>query len=192
MTICRRGRRRYFSPLDDLRLLVVFLFGMFAAGLLSFTFFAVALGRPALDSHDLVTRSQHDATPSGYVQGSAPSDSTIRLTIAMPQNNMSGLHAALLDVSDPDSPNYGKHLSKDEVSQSTLKSSGIQYADTTTTAGSICCSEARKCPSRDRLAEQERHYCNEWHASRRRDDDRSPCGESEHLVGCELHDIHPH
>ncbi|RPD64099.1 family S53 protease-like protein [Lentinus tigrinus ALCF2SS1-7] len=35
----------------------------------------------------------------------------------MPQNNVSGLHAALLDVSNPSSPNYGKHLSKDEVTR---------------------------------------------------------------------------
>ncbi|KAI0718016.1 subtilisin-like protein [Cerioporus squamosus] len=90
---------------------------MLAAGLLSFTFFAVTLGRPASDSHDLVTRSQHDVTPAGFIEGGAPSEGMVRLTIAMPQNNITGLHAAVLDVSDPYSPNYGKHLSKDELSQ---------------------------------------------------------------------------
>ncbi|RDX50913.1 subtilisin-like protein [Lentinus brumalis] len=90
---------------------------MLAAGLLSFILFAVALGRPASDSHELITRSQHDVTPSGFIEGEAPSDGIVRLTVAMPQSNISGLHTALLDVSDPYSPNYGKHLSKDELAQ---------------------------------------------------------------------------
>ncbi len=88
---------------------------MLAAGLLSFILFAVALGRPPSDSHELITRSQHDVTPSGFIEGGAPSDGIVRLTVAMPQSNIGGLHTALLDVSDPYSPNYGKHLSKDEV-----------------------------------------------------------------------------
>lgn len=43
-------------------------------------------------------------------------DASICLTFALNPHNMNGLHAALMHVSDPASPNYGKHLSKDEVS----------------------------------------------------------------------------
>ncbi|RPD69200.1 family S53 protease-like protein [Lentinus tigrinus ALCF2SS1-7] len=45
----------------------------------------------------------------------APSTSSLQLTLALPPTNIDGLHAALYDVSDPKSPNYGKHLSKAEV-----------------------------------------------------------------------------
>ncbi|KAI0693677.1 Pro-kumamolisin, activation domain-containing protein [Cerioporus squamosus] len=45
----------------------------------------------------------------------ASSTSSVQLTLALPPTNINGLHAALYDVSDPKSPNYGKHLSKSEV-----------------------------------------------------------------------------
>ncbi|OSD07615.1 family S53 protease [Trametes coccinea BRFM310] len=41
--------------------------------------------------------------------------SSVQLTFGLPATNMEGLHAALYDVSDPKSANYGKHLSKAEV-----------------------------------------------------------------------------
>ncbi|RPD54237.1 family S53 protease [Lentinus tigrinus ALCF2SS1-7] len=47
----------------------------------------------------------HPAVPS----------SSLQLTLVLPPTNIDGLHAALYDVSDPKSPNYGKHLSKAEV-----------------------------------------------------------------------------
>ena len=47
----------------------------------------------------------------------ASPESTVTLTFALPPNNSDGLHAALMDVSDPASPKYGKHLSKSEVSE---------------------------------------------------------------------------
>ncbi|RPD61265.1 subtilisin-like protein [Lentinus tigrinus ALCF2SS1-6] len=43
----------------------------------------------------------------------------MRLTIAMPQVNESGLYTALLDVSDPTSKNYGRHLSAKEIGRYT-------------------------------------------------------------------------
>ncbi|KAI0331459.1 family S53 protease-like protein [Cubamyces sp. BRFM 1775] len=45
----------------------------------------------------------------------AVSTSTLQLTLVLPPTNIDGLHAALYDVSDPKSPNYGKHLSKSDV-----------------------------------------------------------------------------
>ncbi len=45
----------------------------------------------------------------------ASSTLSIQLTLALPPTNIDGLHAVLYDVSDPKSPNYGKHLSKSEV-----------------------------------------------------------------------------
>jgi hypothetical protein len=40
----------------------------------------------------------------------------LNLKIALTQSDLSGLEKALYDVSTPSSPNYGKHLSKEEVS----------------------------------------------------------------------------
>ncbi|KAI0690231.1 peptidase S8/S53 domain-containing protein [Cerioporus squamosus] len=59
--------------------------------------------------------------PAGYApHDTAPHpDQDIRLTIAMPQVNESGLYSALLDVSDPASKNYRRHLSALEVGQYT-------------------------------------------------------------------------
>ncbi|KAI0752884.1 peptidase S8/S53 domain-containing protein [Daedaleopsis nitida] len=45
----------------------------------------------------------------------ASPEASISLTLALPSSNMDGLHAALMDVSDPKSSKYGKHLSKAEV-----------------------------------------------------------------------------
>ena len=66
---------------------------------------------------ELVVRSQLPAAPSGFVPQvlAVLPDELVQLTIALPQSNISGLHGALLEVSNPDHPNYGKHLSKVEV-----------------------------------------------------------------------------
>ena len=40
----------------------------------------------------------------------------IHLIIGLPQTNISSLELALTDVSDPNSPKYGQHLSKSDVS----------------------------------------------------------------------------
>ncbi|TFK88148.1 family S53 protease [Polyporus arcularius HHB13444] len=59
--------------------------------------------------------------PAGYApHDTAPQpDQELRLTIAVPQVNESGLYVALLDVSDPASKNYGLHLSAAELGQYT-------------------------------------------------------------------------
>ena len=88
---------------------------MVAAGLLFFLL-PVVLGRPATTPLELVVRSQRPGPPVGFSKGAVLPEETIRLTIAMVQPNVSGLQTALLDVSNPSSANYGRHLSKDEVS----------------------------------------------------------------------------
>ena len=94
---------------------------MVAAGLLALSALVpLALGRPSATHSRFVLRDQHSAVPLGF-KSHGGDDSQflppgmLRLTIALPQQNATGLHAALLDVSDPASENYGHHLSKEEV-----------------------------------------------------------------------------
>ena len=87
---------------------------MHAAVLLLLSTFSAALGRPTHD-RGLVVRSQLETPPVGYVAADAPTGESIKLTVAMPQNNVAGLHSAVLGVSDPSLANYRRHLSKSEV-----------------------------------------------------------------------------
>ena len=64
----------------------------------------------------MFVRSSRSDVPAGFVyQGAAPADKSIPLRIALVQNNIGGLEKALEDVSNPSSPDYGNHLSKEEV-----------------------------------------------------------------------------
>ncbi|CDO77343.1 hypothetical protein BN946_scf184786.g3 [Trametes cinnabarina] len=51
------------------------------------------------------------------MKGPAPAEQSLKLRFALKQNDPDGLIDALYEVSDPDSPKYGKHLSKAEVEQ---------------------------------------------------------------------------
>lgn len=54
--------------------------------------------------------------PRGWVKQTAPRpEHNIVLRIALPQPNFSILEKHLYEVSDPDHPRYGAHLSKEEV-----------------------------------------------------------------------------
>ncbi|KAJ7044783.1 tripeptidyl peptidase A [Mycena alexandri] len=56
------------------------------------------------------------ATPHSWTRlGRAPSDHSIRLRIAILQQDFSGLEKALYEISDPDHHRYGAHMSKEEV-----------------------------------------------------------------------------
>ncbi|KAI0331226.1 subtilisin-like protein [Cubamyces sp. BRFM 1775] len=88
---------------------------MVAAGLLFFTFFAVALARPTTHDGFHVYERRADV-PKGFAyRGQASPDATLNLRIALAQSNPAGLEAALYDVSTPGSSNYRKHLSKAQV-----------------------------------------------------------------------------
>ncbi|KAI0366840.1 subtilisin-like protein [Pilatotrama ljubarskyi] len=89
---------------------------MVAAGLLVLSLFTLALGKPlSLDGDRLFVRSQVDVPRGFSYVGKASAEKTLNLRIALVQNNVTGLEAALYDVSDPKSENYGHHLSKSEV-----------------------------------------------------------------------------
>ena len=89
---------------------------MVAAGLLVLSLFTLALGKPLSQSAErLVVRSQVDVPRGFSYVGKASAEKTLNLRIALVQNNTTGLEAALYDVSDPKSENYGHHLSKAEV-----------------------------------------------------------------------------
>ncbi|CAK5267479.1 unnamed protein product [Mycena citricolor] len=61
-------------------------------------------------------RARSEGVPVGFASlGAAPSSQSIKLRIALVSSNTSGLEQTLLDVSDPSSPNYGQHLTKDQV-----------------------------------------------------------------------------
>lgn len=54
--------------------------------------------------------------PKGWVkQLPAPTDHIINLRIGLPQPNFNVLESHLYEISDPDHPRYGAHLSKEEV-----------------------------------------------------------------------------
>ena len=100
---------------------------MIAAGLLALSLLQLAAGRPNPTSQNfkLVRRGQ-DSLPVGFTKGGKSNHFPFMTTmvIALPQNNVTGLHAALEDVSNPSSENYGKHLSKAEVSCNSIDFTG--------------------------------------------------------------------
>ncbi|KAH9941646.1 family S53 protease [Epithele typhae] len=124
---------------------------MFAAALLIVSLLPTTiLGLPAYNPHAKVVRRQLTGPPSGFIKGGdANDDDLITLSLALPQSNVAGLHAAVLAVSDPSSANYGKHYSKADVDAlvapkpesvaavtSWLNKNGIA-ANTTTGAGDV-------------------------------------------------------
>lgn len=65
----------------------------------------------------MIIHSKRSETPAGFAQqGSASANQTLPLRIAIKQSNITGLEQALYDVSTPKSANYGKHLTKEQVS----------------------------------------------------------------------------
>ena len=60
------------------------------------------------------------SVPVGFTSnGAAPSDATLKLRLALVHSDDAGLIDSLYDVSSPESANYGKYLSKEEVRRST-------------------------------------------------------------------------
>ena len=82
-----------------------------------FTSLAVATPLSSLYSRDLLVHESRDLLPTGFsLVGPAASQTPLKLRIALSQSNPDAIVAALLNVSDPSSGKYGKHLSKSEVS----------------------------------------------------------------------------
>ncbi|KDR71935.1 hypothetical protein GALMADRAFT_74434 [Galerina marginata CBS 339.88] len=77
-------------------------------------FVAAALGNPLFLNK--IVHDQRSSAPDGFIQqGVPPQDQTIKLRVALHQNNIAGLEDALMAVSTPGNQLYGQHLSKEEV-----------------------------------------------------------------------------
>ncbi|THG98674.1 hypothetical protein EW026_g3567 [Hermanssonia centrifuga] len=88
---------------------------MVASTLFLLSLFTLALGNP-LSRRIMQVHESRGEVPEGFVQqGAAPPDTVLKMRIALTQNNIDGLHEALMDVSTPSSPLYGQHLSKSKV-----------------------------------------------------------------------------
>lgn len=88
---------------------------MVAANILAFSLFAMAMANP-MQRRAMKVHEVRPEVPAGFVKVATASPSTtLRMRIALAQSNPSGLTDALMDVSTPDSANYGQHLTKEEV-----------------------------------------------------------------------------
>ncbi|PCH39539.1 family S53 protease-like protein [Wolfiporia cocos MD-104 SS10] len=89
---------------------------MFFSGTIVAALCMLAQGTPL--SLNLQVHESRASVPKGFIlQGPASSDMLLSLRIALAQNNVDGLIAALYEVSTPTSSLYGQHLSKAEVEQ---------------------------------------------------------------------------
>ncbi|KAJ7639487.1 family S53 protease [Roridomyces roridus] len=87
---------------------------MARVSLLLASFVSLAVASPAFKT--FIAQETIPSAPEGFANlGPAAVDAVMNLRMALPSKDAAGLHAALLDVSDPKSANYGKHLSKDEA-----------------------------------------------------------------------------
>jgi tripeptidyl-peptidase-1 len=91
---------------------------LFTVLALSYPSFILASPAPAsAQFSNMVVHDSRDAVPQGFViQGPTSPEKTINIRIAMSSNNMAGLEERLYAVSTPGSADYGKHLSKEDVS----------------------------------------------------------------------------
>ncbi|KZP30472.1 subtilisin-like protein [Athelia psychrophila] len=65
---------------------------------------------------DLSVKHSWAAVPSGWeLQGPAPEEHRINLRVGLKQDKLEELIASLYEVSEPEHPKYGKHLSVEEV-----------------------------------------------------------------------------
>ncbi|PSR75788.1 hypothetical protein PHLCEN_2v8905 [Hermanssonia centrifuga] len=75
-----------------------------------------AWGSPSLSPH--VRHETRRSLPHGWVPiRRAPSDTVLPLRIGLVQPNLADIESLLLDVSHPESPNYGNHWSPAKVAQ---------------------------------------------------------------------------
>ncbi|KAI0769591.1 family S53 protease [Trametes elegans] len=76
----------------------------------------IAFSQARSEARRMQVLESRSEVPQGFVfSGAAPPTTTLQLRLALTQSDIPGLHKALYDVSDPDSPHYGQHLTKAEV-----------------------------------------------------------------------------
>ena len=80
-------------------------------------FAATALALPSVPAtHRL--HEKRDFISADWIRGKeVPHDALLPVRIGMSQQNLDRGHDLLMDVSDPDSPKYGKHYSAEEVAE---------------------------------------------------------------------------
>ncbi|KAI0761500.1 family S53 protease [Trametes elegans] len=89
---------------------------MITVSFLFISLLTIALGKPA--GRSLQLHEAREDVPQGFsLRGAAPAGTTLKLRLALVQSDFAGLEERLYDVSTPSSPNYGNHLSKEEVEQ---------------------------------------------------------------------------
>ncbi|TFY50954.1 hypothetical protein EVG20_g11236 [Dentipellis fragilis] len=77
-----------------------------------------ALASP-LAARTMHVHERRDSAPSGYVKdGPAPADHVLGLRLALTPSDFKSLEDELYAVSTPGNPDYGKHLSKEQVMHS--------------------------------------------------------------------------
>lgn len=65
---------------------------------------------------DMVIKSALKAVPQGWELHSEPTAGhTINMHIGLKEENLDKLHNRLMEISHPDHPDYGKHMSKEEI-----------------------------------------------------------------------------
>lgn len=91
----------------------------------SFVGYALAISPMDAAASQLTLFHELKAVPSQWVSKSqAHADTPMKMQIGLKQSNIDGLQAKLMDVSNPESANYGKWLSKDEVAKYTAPAAG--------------------------------------------------------------------
>lgn len=95
---------------------------LYSLTLLAVTMASLAVAKPT-PAPAMVIKESVSAPPQWVRRGPAPDTHTINLQIGLKQQGMAHLESKLLDISDPDSPNYGKWLSQDEIKPYTQPSS---------------------------------------------------------------------
>ncbi|KAF2238600.1 tripeptidyl peptidase-like protein [Viridothelium virens] len=97
---------------------------MWALGLLSLAVLGdVACGKPVYTGDKVQSRTPYAVKDSYDVpakwtrEGPAPEDHHITLSIGLKQSRFGDLEKQLMEVSDPDHPRYGQHLTPEEVSK---------------------------------------------------------------------------
>lgn len=79
---------------------------------------ALATALPKINPSRHVIHERRDRLPDQWKRHSrSHPDSIIPLRIALKQNNLEKAHEYLMDVSDPESPNFGKHWSPKQVAE---------------------------------------------------------------------------
>ncbi|KAJ4153563.1 hypothetical protein LMH87_010046 [Akanthomyces muscarius] len=84
---------------------------------------AVTKASPLQDLGPLSIFEKLTAPATGWVaNGDAPAEAVLNMHIGLKQRDIKGLEEKLLDISDPNSSNYGKWLSKEGIEQYTTPS----------------------------------------------------------------------